>query len=168
MKISKDFRSRRFGTVSLLILIFAVNSYAQNVTQHYKQTNLVSDVPGMAPVTDPNLVNPWGLSRSSTSPWWVADNGTGLSTLFSGTGSIVPLVVTIPPSKSGGQTGNPTGTVFNGGTGFEIKKGFPAVFLFVTEDGTISGWNPKVDATNAVMKVDEKERSVFKGQQLPR
>jgi uncharacterized protein (TIGR03118 family) len=163
MQTSKVFRSLRFGPLSLLILIsLAVNSYAQNVTQHYKQTNLVSNVPGMAPLTDPNLVNAWGLTRSSTSPWWVADNGTGLSTLYSGTGSIQSLVVTIPPSKSG-DTGNPTGTVFNGGTGFELKKGFPAVFLFVTEDGTISGWNPKVKPTEAVVKVNEKERSVFKG-----
>jgi uncharacterized protein (TIGR03118 family) len=164
MQISKVFKSLRFGPLSLLILIsFAVNSYAQNVTQHYKQTNLVSNVPGMAPVHDPNLQNAWGLARSSTSPWWVADNRVGLSTLYGGDGSIVPLVVTIPPSKSGGDTGNPTGVVFNGGTGFEIKKGFPAVFIFVTEDGTISGWNPKVDGTHAIIKVDEKERSVFKG-----
>jgi uncharacterized protein (TIGR03118 family) len=120
-------------------------------------------MPGVAAVTDPNLVNSWGLSRSSTSPWWVADNGMGLATLYSGTGSIVPLVVTIPPSDAANPPGNPTGTVFNGGSGFELKKGFPAVFLFVTEDGTISGWNPKVDGTHAIIKVNQKGKSVFKG-----
>jgi uncharacterized protein (TIGR03118 family) len=156
---------RLWGALSLILISIAANSYAQSASpsQHYKQTNLVSDMEGVAPVTDPNLVNPWGLTRSSTSPWWVSDNGTGVSTLYTGTGSIVPLVVTIPPSDPKSQTGTPTGAVFNGGTGFEIKKGFPAAFMFVTEDGTISGWNPKVDATHAVIKVNEKEKSVFKG-----
>src|SRR6266568_7592645 len=74
--------------------------------QHYKQTNLVSDTPGVAAVTDPNLVNPWGLSRSSGSPWWVSDNGTGLSTLYNGTtGKPASLVVTIPPADSNSGTG---------------------------------------------------------------
>jgi uncharacterized protein (TIGR03118 family) len=87
-----------------------------------------------------------------------------VSTLYAGTGVIVPLVVTIPPSNpKNGTTGTPTGVVFNGGTGFEIKKGFPAVFIFVTEDGTISGWNPKVDGTHAIIKINEKEKAVFKG-----
>jgi hypothetical protein len=125
----------------LILISAAANSYAQSATftQHYKQTNLVSDQAGVAPVTDPNLVNPWGLSRSSTSPWWAADNGTGVATLYTGTGTINPLVVTIPPSDpSTSPTGTPTGTIFNGSTGFELKPGFPALFLFVTEDGTIS------------------------------
>jgi len=150
------------GALALTLVSLATISFAQP-TQHYKQTNLVSDMPGVAAVHDPNLVNAWGLSRSSTSPWWVADNGTGLSTLYSATGSIVPLVVTIPPSDPTSPPGTPTGTIFNGGTGFELKKGFPAVFLFATEDGTISGWNPKVDATHAVIKVNLKSKSVFKG-----
>src|ERR1051325_11035903 len=64
--------------------------------QHYQQTNLVSDIPGLAAHTDPNLVNPWGLARNSTGPWWVSDNGTGVSTLYDGGGSPLPLVVTIP------------------------------------------------------------------------
>ena len=117
--------------------------------QHYKQTNLVSDVMGAAAVQDPNLVNAWGLSRSSTSPWWVSDNGTGLTTLYTGTGSIIPIngtgFVTIPPPKNApeGTTSAPTGTVFNGSTDFVLPapNGKPAVFLFCTEDGTISGWN---------------------------
>ncbi|HEX3878667.1 MAG TPA: TIGR03118 family protein [Bryobacteraceae bacterium] len=154
------------GALSLLLISFAVSSYAQSAssTQHYKQTNLVSDMSGVAGVTDPNLVNSWGLARSSGSPWWVADNGPGVSTLYSGTGAIVPLVVTIPPSDPKiSPTGTPTGVVFNGGSGFEIAKGLPAAFIFVAEDGVISGWNPKVDPTHAVIKVNEKEKSVFKG-----
>src|SRR5205085_414384 len=63
----------------------------------YQEINLVSDIPGVAAVTDPNLVNPWGISLSSTSPFWVADNGTSVSTLYDGQGHPIPLVVTIPP-----------------------------------------------------------------------
>src|ERR1044071_2540664 len=67
----------------------------------YFVTNLVSDVPGLAPIVDPNLVNPWGLTRSNASPWWVADNGTGVSTLYEGNGTPRPLIVTIPPPAGG-------------------------------------------------------------------
>ena len=135
------------------------------VAQHYKETDLVADQSGTAAtLTDPNLVNPWGLSRSSGSPWWVSDNGTGLSTLYDGTGAAKALVVTIPtgdPNVS--TTGTPTGTLFNGSTGFQIAANKPALFLFVTEDGTISGWNPGVNPTNAVIMVNTKSASVFKG-----
>src|SRR5271155_2710388 len=82
--------------------------------QNYTQVNLVSNVSGVAPVTDPNLINPWGLSRSSGSPWWVADNGTGLSTLYNGAGAVQSLVVTIPkadPNNKTFPTGTPTGTI---------------------------------------------------------
>jgi uncharacterized protein (TIGR03118 family) len=104
------------------------------------------------------------LSRSSSSPWWVSDNGPGLSTLYSGTGAIASLVVTIPPSNSSnGSTGTPTGTIFNGGTGFQVAAGKPALFLFVSEDGTISGWNPGANPTTAIVMVNEKGKSVFKG-----
>jgi len=157
---------RLWGAFSLILISITAHSYAQsaNQFQHYQQTNLVSDIPSAAKVHDPNLVNAWGLARSSTSPWWVADNGMGVSTLYDGTGAIVPLVVTIPPSNpKNSPTGNPTGVVYNGRMSFEIKKGFPAAFIFVTEDGTISGWNPKVDPTHAIIKVNEKEASVFKG-----
>lgn len=127
------------------------------------QTNLVSDLPGVAAVQDPNLVNSWGMAESLTSPFWISDNGTGLATLYvvPGAGgtpvSINPLVVNIPTPVS--QTGGtPTGTVFNtdfAGGAFKItgpnKNGqttsAPAAFLFVTEDGTIAGWNPGIDPT---------------------
>lgn len=135
--------------------------------QQYKVTDLVADQSGAATETDPNLVNPWGLSRSSTSPWWVSDNGTGLATLYGGTGSAKSLVVTIPtgdPNTS--STGTPTGTVYNGGTEFNLAPGKPALFMFVTEDGTISGWNPGVNATSAVIEVNTKSASVFKGMAL--
>ena len=71
--------ARSLSIASLGLFSLATTVSAQ---QHYTQTNLISNIPGMAPVTDPNLVNPWGLSRSSGSPWWVSDNGPGLSTLY--------------------------------------------------------------------------------------
>jgi uncharacterized protein (TIGR03118 family) len=126
------------------------------------QTNLVSDLPGVAQVLDPNLVNPWGISESSGSPFWISDNNAGVSTLYNAPAnapfSINPLVVSIPtPGNPFASTGAPTGTVFNtdGGAlgGFQVsgvdKNGnpitAPAVFMFVTEDGTILGWNPAVN-----------------------
>jgi uncharacterized protein (TIGR03118 family) len=132
--------------------------------QQYKVTPLVADQSGVATATDPNLVNPWGLSRSATSPWWVSDNGTGLATLYDGTGAAKSLVVTIPtgdPNTS--STGTPTGTVFNGSTGFVLANGKPASFMFVTEDGTVSAWN---GGTSATIEVNTKSASVFKGMAL--
>ena len=122
------------------------------------QTNLVSDLPGVATFQDPHLVNPWGISESATGPFWVADNGTGVSTLYNTAGMAQALVVSIPaPGAPLGADGTPTGTVFNiaGGAagGFKIS-GFTstgvatsaaATFLFATEDGTIVGWNPGVN-----------------------
>ena len=132
-------------------------------TQHYTQTNLVSNMASLAPTRDANLVNAWGLSRSSKSPWWVSDTGPGLSTLYTGTGAVQGLVVTIPPGNTDSKTGTPTGTVFNGdANAFQIAPGKAATFLFVTEDGTVSGWNPGVQATQAVVTVHNKN-SVFKG-----
>ncbi len=143
------------------------------LAQHYTQTNLVADVTGNATVQDSSLVNPWGLSRSPTGPWWASDNGTGNSTLYSGTGSIIPIngngIVTIPAPKNApaGTIATPTGTVFNGSPDFVIPapNGKPAAFLFVTEDGTISGWN---GGPAAVLLVDNNQNgssngAVYKG-----
>src|ERR1700730_15373181 len=127
-------------------LALSVGSFAY--AQHYTQVNLVSNTSGVAPVTDPHLVNPWGLSRTSGSPWWISDNGTGLSTLYNGAGAINPLVVTIPKADPNSKTfpaGTPTGTIANASpTDFLLAAGAPADFLFSTIDGTISGWNPNV------------------------
>src|SRR5438132_2467116 len=87
----------------------------------YAQVNLASDVPGLARVTDPNLVNPWGIAFSPTGPFWFADNGRGVSDLLDGRGEPVPLVVTVPSAARPG--GTPTGTVFNGGAGFAVSEG---------------------------------------------
>ncbi len=163
--------NRSLALTGALALAFAPFAVAQRYasapepTQQYTQTNLVSNLTGVAAVTDPNLANVWGLSRSSTGDWWVSDNTTGLSTLYSGTtGAITPLVVTIPPSDpNSSSTGTPTGTVFNGTPDFAIAPGKPALFLFATEDGTISGWNPGVNPGKAIIAVNEGQQSVFKG-----
>ena len=124
----------------------------------YHQINLVSDLPTIAKFQDPNLVNSWGLTHSPTGPWQVSDNGTGLSTRYKGNGMGIPPVVTIPPpSTTPGATAAPTGDVFNSTGDFVVTKGSasgPSQFVFATEDGTISGWNPNVDPTHAILTVD--------------
>jgi uncharacterized protein (TIGR03118 family) len=124
----------------------------------YHQTNLVSDLPNIAKFQDSNLVNSWGLAHSPTGPWQVSDNGTGLSTRYKGNGMGVPPVVTIPPPGSTpGATAAPTGDVFNSTSDFVVTEGTasgPSQFIFATEDGTISGWNPSVDSTHAILAVD--------------
>jgi uncharacterized protein (TIGR03118 family) len=123
------------------------------------QTNLVSDLAGVAQVMDPNLVNPWGISESSTSAFWISDNNSGLATLYNVPGaantpvSINPLVVNIPTPVSD-TGGAPTGTVFNidqTNGSFMLRNGRPAIFLFATEDGTIIGWN---GGTQALVAMD--------------
>src|SRR5258708_24544416 len=102
--------------------------------QHYNQSNLVSNTSGIAPVTDPQLINAWGLSRGSGSAWWVSDQATGFSTLYNGAGVKQSLIVTIPPADPNNKNtprGTPTGTIFNGSqTDFLLAPGKPAVFLF--------------------------------------
>jgi uncharacterized protein (TIGR03118 family) len=148
------------------IAAFTLLLGSRGFAQHYIQTDLTANsksVSGTATI-DPNLVNAWGLSRSSSSFWWISDNGMGLSTLYDGTGAIGPLVVTIPPPKNGTAPSAPTGTAFNFSKGFDVAPTLPAVFLFVTEGGTIAGWNPGVDVNNAVTKVDRsQEGAIFKG-----
>jgi uncharacterized protein (TIGR03118 family) len=137
------------------------------------QTNLVSDIPGFAAVTDPHLVNAWGITYPPTGPFWISDNGTGLTTLYNSVGQpfpiLSPIVVAIaPPAGSPvGTLATPTGTVFNGTNGFVVAEGLlsgPARFIFATEDGTISGWNPAVDATHTIFGADNSASgAVYKG-----
>jgi len=131
----------------------------------FTEVNLASDVPGLARVLDAHLVNSWGLSFSPTGPFWIADNGSGVSDILDGRGQAVPLVVRIPAAALLG--GTPTGVVFNGGSGFDISENGlsrPSRFLFATEDGTISGWTSAVDPTHALLAVDNSSSgAVYKG-----
>jgi uncharacterized protein (TIGR03118 family) len=129
-------------------------------TNSYLQTSLVSDLPGLAPITDTNLVNPWGLVAGPTTPFWVADNHAGLSTLYNSTGGIQSLVVTIPPPANGTPPAAPTGIIFNNTTNFLVGTN-PARFIFASEDGTITAWNA---GTNAALKVDNSASgAIYKG-----
>jgi uncharacterized protein (TIGR03118 family) len=140
----------------------------------FLQTNLVADRPRVALFFDPRLVNAWGIVASSTSPFWVNDNGTGLATVYSfgnpPPGSPFgpqPLFVLIPTPPGGMPPTNPTGIVFNSNMkDFIVSangQSGNAFFLFATEDGTISGWNPQVDGTHAILEVNTFGAAVYKG-----
>jgi len=139
----------------------------------YVQTNLVSNQRNVAHVLDPNLVDPWGMSISTSSPFWVSDHLAGVSTLYNGTGTITPLVVKVPPGSASpsGSLGRPTGQVFNSFAAatpvpflLPAPNSKPASFIFDTDDGTISAWNGSVTASTAVIVVDNsKTQAVYKG-----
>ncbi len=155
-------------TSKKLLLLLAVFAAAPAFADSVTQTNLTSDGAVPAANTDPNLKNPWGISYSPTGAFWVSDNATGLTTLYDGTGAIQSLVVTIPAAAGANTTGSPSGQVFNASsTDFAVTAGGKsgaAAFLFVTEDGTISGWSPSVDFGSAVVAVDHSAQSaVYKG-----
>jgi len=153
---------------SFLALVLPALALAQN----YKQTNLVSDIASMAPVTDPNLKNPWGLTRSATSPWWVANNNSGTSTLYNATGTPTEIngdgyVTVPPPAFEPTAVSAPTGIVYNGSaTDFLVTPGGAAAhFIFDTEDGTISAWATGKIATLEVDNSDNGSAygAVYKG-----
>lgn len=162
MSDGKKVRFMRAAAVAafLMFLPAAVPAFAQA----YQRTNLVSDIAGVANFTDSNLVNSWGIvNAGDTGPMWIADNGTGVSTLYTGEGIAFPanspLVVTIPtpPNSRAGAAASPTGIVFNSTSSFVVSAGGKSgasLFIFATEDGTISGWNPTVDPTHAILAVN--------------
>jgi uncharacterized protein (TIGR03118 family) len=131
---------------------------------HYTVTPLASDVPGLAPATDANLKNTWGLARGPATPWWIANNATGSASVYTGSGALVAI---------GGHDaqvvpGDPTGAVFSGIDGqFEVgTTSDPTLvksnFIFDSEDGTISAWRP--GSTAALVTVDmSSSDAVFKG-----
>ena len=138
------------GSLALAAVLFP--AFQAPAAAQYEVTNLVSNGTG-ASHHDPNLVNAWGIANFPTSPFWVSDAGSGKSTLYNGTGTPLPLVVTVPPASGTGE-GSPTGMVANSTTDFVITGGGgtgPAAFIFDTLDGTISGWN---GGTDAVIKVN--------------
>jgi uncharacterized protein (TIGR03118 family) len=137
------------------VLVSTARPLGAAETNAYVVTNLVSNGGVPAATTDPNLVNGWGLTASPTSPWWVSDNGADRATLYTGTGAIVPLVVTVD--------GGPTGTVFNpNAAAFLLPTGQTARFLFASEDGKIRGWAPPF--TSAQVTADRSTvGAVYKG-----
>jgi len=144
---------RRQAFVLACVLIWPATSFAQK----YQQTNLVSNASGNGATTvDPSLVDPWGIARGTTSPWWVSDRAAGVSTLYTGAGTKVLLTVTVP-------NGSPTGVVFNGSPpDFFVTPGGnnSAHFIFVSLTGTISAWN---SGAAAVVEIPGSPNSVLTG-----
>ena len=151
-------RLPRWGLAAVAAMLSCGFAIATAAAAGYTQTNLVSDQPG-AVITDASLVNPWGMATSSASPFWVSDNGTGVATLYSVSPTTnVPvkqgLTVTIPGD------GSVTGQVFSGAGGFNSD-----VFLFVNEDGTISGWRGALGTTAEILQSSD-PANVYKGAAL--
>ena len=146
---SRHMRTALFATAFAAAL--SCSTAALSTAQPVNQINLVTDnatflaSQGFTPANtvDPNLINPWGMSFSPTSPFWVSNQGTGTTTLYTGNGTPSPqpnpLVVTIPGSASGPS--GPTGQAFNSTTSFHLANNNPAAFLFANLNGTISAWN---------------------------
>ncbi|MBV9504484.1 MAG: TIGR03118 family protein [Acidobacteriia bacterium] len=125
--------------LGLAVVAAAATPSGKLLADVFGQTNLVSDVPGLAPVTDPNLVNPWGVSFSATSPFWLSNQGSDTSTLYNGAGAKQALTVTVPPASP--QPAGPTGQVFAGIPSNFLLNGTPSTFIFDTLSGTVDAWN---------------------------
>lgn len=154
-------------TRQALLCIFSIAAAsAQTAANVYVQHNLISNVAGLADVTDPNLIDPWGMSFSATSPFWISNHGKGNTTVYSNASTSTPIavtatVVTIPPGAGGATPSSPTGQVQNSTTGFLLANGTKASFIFCTEDGTVSAWN---GGTTATVMVDfSGAGTVYKG-----
>jgi len=161
--------------IALPLLAAAILTATSGRADTYSWTNFQSDIAGVAQHIDPNLVNPWGMSVSAPNGTiWVSDNGTGVSTLYHQDGTAASLVVEIPTAARNRGTGNPTGQVRNNTSFFQVTKNgnsAPAFFIFVSEDGSISGWNPTLDGTHAIIAVDNGtnrgvNHAVYKGATL--
>ena len=139
------FRSRALLLSAAAFITLASGLQAASV---YVQTNLVSDIPSLAAFTDSNLKNPWGMSYTATSPFWISNQATGTSTLYTGTGSPQSLVVTVGP---GGTPSGPTGQVSNATSTFIENDAAKASFIFDTLAGTIDAWNSGDGTTAEVM-----------------
>lgn len=142
---------RRMITFTI-VLGLALTFVSSVAVAQYQITNLVSNQVGQAKHTDPLLVNAWGLTYGPGGPFWISDNGTGWSTLYTGGGVKQGLEVAIP-SASGQGPGSPTGIVYNGSQEFQVQ-GWAAIFLFATLDGTISGWAPQSNPNAAIIAVN--------------
>jgi uncharacterized protein (TIGR03118 family) len=162
-------RLRWLGALAVLIAVAALVPAVAAATRGrghdaYVQRNLISDLNGVARITDPNLVNPWGMAAGPATPLWIADNGTDVSTLYTGgvhgsIPTILPLVVAIPG-------GAPTGLVFNPTSDFVIHNGSasaPARFIFDSEAGKIVAWSPTVPPSTPAQVKSSSATAIYKG-----
>jgi uncharacterized protein (TIGR03118 family) len=143
---------RAFALTFSLGLVLVLTS--STALAQYQLRNLDSNQFRQAEHLDPLSVNAWGLARSATSPWWIADNGSGWSTLYNAAGVKQGLEVEIPPAPGAGPIGLPTGVVWNPSkTEFQVQ-GWQTFFIFDTLDGTISGWAPGLTLFDTNIAVD--------------
>ena len=160
-------RFSRVVSAAAAALAFATATTLAAADAFYEQHNLVSDGFISADHTDANLVNAWGVAFNPNGPVWVANNGSGTSTLYDGDGNIIPLVVQIPGPITSADPGSPTGIVFNTSTNFKVTQGTASetsAFIFATEQGTIAAWSPKIDLTHAMTVADSSaQNAIYKG-----
>ena len=153
-------KNPRISAGALAFALGCASVLAQNA---FIVSNLVSDLPGLAAQTDTNLVNPWGIATSASSPFWLSDNHSGLSSLYVNDGTPQALLVSVP-GPGGSGVGAPTGIIFNSTTSFQMASGgpsAPAKFIFATEDGTIAAWSA---GASAKIVVDQSASgAVYKG-----
>lgn len=143
-------------------------AHAAGIVSQYTQVNLQSDQPNQAAFQDANLVNAWGIVINPSGTIWIANNGTGTSTTYDLDGKAKSTIVTIPlPAGNTASHASPTGVVFNSTNDFSVTSGTKssaADFIFATEQGTISGWHKNVDATHAILVVDNSAAgAIYKG-----
>jgi uncharacterized protein (TIGR03118 family) len=160
LRAHRSFLMKIMKKMQLLIVLIgtstAMTSLWSATIDGFSQVNLVSNIPGLAAQTDPNLINPWGISSSGGSPFWVSDNGGGASTLYNTAGVPQSLVVTVPGLS--GNPGSPTGQIFNGSTNFNSD-----LFIFATEDGTVAGWRGALGTTAETLLDNSGAGAVYKG-----
>lgn len=157
------------------ILLFTAATLCVSATiahANFDWENLQGDIPGVAEITDANVINPWGIAVAQSGTIFVADNGAGVATVYFQDGTPAPnfnnpLVITIPPSSTNPDGANPSGIVANNTSFFKVSSGpnsLPARMIFVSEDGMISGWNPNLNNTQAFKAVDNGPTgAVYKG-----
>jgi uncharacterized protein (TIGR03118 family) len=166
MSFIRNWKNHGFWSALGAATILAATSPA--LAGFVTQTNIISDGIVPAEVISPNFFNPWGMSYPPGGPFWISVNNFGTTVLVQNNG-VFELTVNIPPPAGQTFLAAPTGQVFNPTNNFVISENgqsAPALFLFVTEDGTISGWNPALDVSNAILAVDNSQNglgAVYKG-----
>jgi uncharacterized protein (TIGR03118 family) len=164
--------SRCSAGAALTLLLGSVAAYGHDFDSgphFYAAHTLVSDGGVPADHQDAALQNAWGIAFNPTAVVWIANNGSSTSTLYDGNGNKIPLTVAIPSGKNG--PGSPTGIVFSPSTtDFVVSQttnnvtvSGPARFIFAGEHGTISGWAPNVNQTNAILVHDDDGGAIYKG-----
>jgi uncharacterized protein (TIGR03118 family) len=155
-----------FTSIALALMMLSIEGGAAIAAPpiFYKQTNLISDEAGKAALPDDNLLNAWGMAFQPNGAIWVNDNHSGVATLYDGLGAIQTLVVTVPPPIGNDAQATPTGMVANAFKSNAPGNNFDGdIFIFATEDGTISGWQGSLGKEAAIRRDNSEDNSIYKG-----